>query len=278
MSALTKHLLSLHLLAMLPLSVGSSATEPDSSMWLKALEAARTQGLDSAFISTIASSSQAGFVAKTIRINVTNYSSTPDYSWSWNDASVATVKAFMKENKKVLRSVHRKYGVAKEVVASILWIETRCGTVTGTYHVPSVYLSLLLAADSSNVEQSVQRVLTNLGLDSTKADSIRFLVQQRAQRKSAWALKELNALGKIHQRNVMDVVNLKGSWAGAFGYPQFLPTTTGLLMEMVTHESTSTPWLTPRIQLGTISSRTAGALQRKNNGKRCTTTTTAMHT
>ncbi len=188
-----------------------------------AVQKARAAGIDSSFLVEVTTIGDAGFVAKAVRINVTNFSSPPDYSWSWNSASVSTVRSFMKDHDTLMRSVQRKYGVTKEVVASILWIESRCGKITGTYHVPSVFLSVLMANDSLNVDASVVRVLTEQKLDSTKADSVRALIVRRADRKSNWARKELSALQTIHQRKVMDVVHLRGSWAGAFGYPQFLP-------------------------------------------------------
>ncbi len=188
-----------------------------------AIAKARHHGIDSAFLSQVTNVADAAFVAKAVRINITNFAKAPDYSWSWNSASVASVKDFMKANDTLLNSAQRKYRVAKEVIASILWIESRCGKITGTYHVPSVFLSVLMSNDSVNVDESVARVLSSQNLDSSKADSIRTLIVKRAERKANWARKELLTLQNIHRRKVMDVPNLHGSWAGAFGFPQFLP-------------------------------------------------------
>ncbi len=199
------------------------SAQSDSAAFAQALHLARKYGLDSIFLDRISAPSSAGFVAKAVRINVTNFSSTPDYSWSWNDSSIKTVKAFIKEHLATLTEAQKMYGVRKEVIASILWIESRCGKITGTYHVPSVYLSLLLASDSINVQSSVDRVVQQQKLDSTKIDSVTALVKKRAERKAGWAFKELRALQEIDKRKVMNVADLMGSWAGAFGFPQFLP-------------------------------------------------------
>lgn len=200
-----------------------SAFDSYSTDLQPAIRKALQKGIDSAFLHAITSPSDAGFVAKAVRINVTNFSKPPDYSWSWDRASVTSVKSFMANNDTLLSSAQRKYGVRKEVIASILWIESRCGKITGTYHVPSVFLSLLMTNDSLNISSSVTRVMTDQKLDSSKTDSIAALIQRRADRKASWAARELEALQKIHRRGVMDVVNLHGSWAGAFGFPQFLP-------------------------------------------------------
>ena len=44
-------------------------------------------------------------------------------------------------------------------------------------------------------------------------------------KKFKWARKQLNALKKIYEIYNINVFKIKGSWAGAFGYPQFIPTT-----------------------------------------------------
>lgn len=188
-----------------------------------AIRKARSNGIDSSFLVAIATANDAGFVAKAVRINITNFSKPPDYAWSWDQASVTAVRAFMKDNDTLLSSAQKKYGVQKEVIASILWIESRCGKITGTYHVPSVFLSLLMTNDSLNINASVQKVLTDQQLDSSKIDSVTALIKRRADKKASWAKRELEALEHIHYRKVMDVPNLHGSWAGAFGFPQFLP-------------------------------------------------------
>lgn len=188
-----------------------------------AVRKARMQGIDSMFLRAVTAVPDAGFIPKAVRINVTNFVKPPDYSWSWNAASVDAVKAFMKANDTLLKTAQRKYKVSKEVISSILWIESRCGKITGTYHVPSVFLSLLMASDTANINASVNRVLSEQSLDSTGADSVRALIVRRAEKKAAWARKELIALQSIHAKAIMDVPNLKGSWAGAFGYPQFIP-------------------------------------------------------
>ena len=184
---------------------------------------ARSKGVDSAFLVKMMKAPDAGFIAKTVRINVTNYAYKPDYSGHYNAKSVKKVKAFMKDNDSLLRAVEKQRKVPKEIIASILWIESRCGAITGSYHVPSVYLSLVLADDDTYVQQSLDRVAKKQDLDSAQTDSVEKLIRKRAARKSRWAIKELKALEEIDNRGVMDVSRLNGSWAGAFGFSQFLP-------------------------------------------------------
>ena len=45
------------------------------------------------------------------------------------------------------------------------------------------------------------------------------------EKKYNWSKKQIKALKKIFLLKHIDVFKIKGSWAGAFGLPQFIPTT-----------------------------------------------------
>jgi len=49
-------------------------------------------------------------------------------------------------------------------------------------------------------------------------------IEKRARRKSKWAYQELKTLLTLTRQESIDVLQVKGSWAGAFGIAQFLPT------------------------------------------------------
>lgn len=189
----------------------------------RATKAARVHGIDAAFIEKIINSGKGKFVSRVVRINTTNYAKPPDYSSHYNKMSVREVRRFIKANKKILKTAQKKTTVRKEIIASILWIESRCGQITGNYNVVSVFLSLLLASDTMYVRQSLAGVIEGQALDSFQLDSVRSLILRRAKQKVAWAVEELRALSNIDKRRVIDVISLHGSWAGAFGYAQFLP-------------------------------------------------------
>ena len=47
---------------------------------------------------------------------------------------------------------------------------------------------------------------------------------RRITRKAKWGMKELLCLVRLSEQGKVDLTRLKGSWAGAFGMPQFIPT------------------------------------------------------
>ncbi len=189
----------------------------------RAARIARQHDVDSGFIAALLRSSVTSFNDRFVRINVTNYAQKTDYSHNHNDLGVRKVRQFLERYDSLLSAAEERFDVPPEVVAALLWVETKHGTVLGSYHVPSVYLSVLLSCEPEYLDLNTNAIMASTGLDSTKYDSVRMAVERRAVKKVRWAASELAALAKIAKRGTMDVMALRGSWAGAFGMSQFLP-------------------------------------------------------
>lgn len=188
--------------------------------------AARTaidRGVDKEYIELLLRDSMTLFDEKYVRTNVTNFATKPDYSHNWNSEAVASVKEFLTKNSDVLRRADSMYGVSPSIIAALLWVETKHGRVTGKHHVPSVYLSVMLSNEPEFIESNTAIVMKAKSIDSAKIDSVRESVTKRADRKVNWAAQQLKALHTIQVRKTMNTLTLRGSWAGAFGLTQFLP-------------------------------------------------------
>lgn len=98
-------------------------------------------------------------------------------------------KAFLRTHKKLLNQAQKKYGVKKEIIAAIIGVETFYGTRQGGYRV----------LDS----------LTTLAFDYPK-------------RRLFW--HQLMAFFALAEEENLDLAQVKGSYAGAIGYGQFIPT------------------------------------------------------
>ncbi|MGH1461631.1 MAG: lytic murein transglycosylase B [Neptuniibacter sp.] len=96
---------------------------------------------------------------------------------------------FWQENREILAKAEQIYGVPAEVIVAIIGVETRYGRITGSYRVLDA--------------------LATLGFDYPRRGKF-----FRGQ------LKEYLRLVKEEQ---VDVTSLKGSYAGAMGYGQFIP-------------------------------------------------------
>lgn len=193
------------------------------SMLIRAMEIATSRGVDSAFVSRLVTDPSTTFNDELVKINVTNFATKPNYAHNYDAASVRRVRAFLVEHDSLLSLCERMYDVPKEVVASIIWIETKYGKVLGRYHLPSVYLSVILANEPQYVQRNVDVVMTAQAADSSQIDSIRLIIASKAARKVSWAIEQLKAMHALDSAQQLDVSALRGSWAGAFGLPQFLP-------------------------------------------------------
>ncbi|MDK2778773.1 MAG: lytic murein transglycosylase B [Pseudomonadota bacterium] len=98
-------------------------------------------------------------------------------------------KAFMQKHATLLAEAEKQYGVKKEIIAAIIGVETFYGTRQGGY-----------------------RVL----------DSLSTLAFDYPKRPIFW--RELKAFFALAEEEKLDPGTIKGSYAGAMGYGQFIPT------------------------------------------------------
>lgn len=146
---------------------------------------------------------------------------TDDHGGQVTDTATEEVEEFMRDHYTVLTKVEKEYRVQATVVASLLWIESRHGRNQGRYHLPSVYLHLL-QAERKPVIKYLQANATEF-TDNPKPKQIKEIAK-RTTRKAKWAVDELRALQKFYRWKWAIWKEIRSSFAGAFGMPQFIPT------------------------------------------------------
>ena len=104
--------------------------------------------------------------------------------------SIQRGQLILTENKEMFNEIEETFGVEKEIILGILRVETNFGSHTGSYPVFNSLLSMALIEN----------------------------------RRSSWAEEELIELLRICKEQNKDPLSIKGSWAGAFGICQFMPT------------------------------------------------------
>lgn len=142
-----------------------------------------------------------------------------EFSSKISNKSINQIKKFIEKNQWVLKQAEEIFGVHKEIIAAILWIETKFGEVLGNHHLLSVFFSMAMTSNDSFMEKyridNSEERFSSLSYDE---------LIQRARRKETYALQQIIALVEMQKRKHLDVRELYGSYAGAFGLPQFLPT------------------------------------------------------
>jgi hypothetical protein len=247
------------------------------SMLIRAMEIATSRGVDSAFVSRLVTDPSTTFNDELVKINVTNFATKPNYAHNYDAASVRRVRAFLVEHDSLLSLCERMYDVPKEVVASIIWIETKYGKVLGRYHLPSVYLSVILANEPQYVQRNVDVVMTAQAADSSQSDSIRSIIASKAARKVSWAIEQLKAM------HALDSVTSRpcaahGPVRSGCRSSCHRPIGSGRATAMATARPTCSRWPMPHIVWPTIYGPTDGQAPCRGNARPSIITTTATRT
>lgn len=107
-----------------------------------------------------------------------------------DEERISDGKALMKEHGSTLRSVEKTYGVDRHIVAALWGIESDYGKFRGDFFVPHALANVVCSGKKANFFQS-----------------------------------ELITALKLVARGDIKLKDLQGSWAGAFGQTQFMPST-----------------------------------------------------
>lgn len=110
-------------------------------------------------------------------------------------------RAFLAEHREALDAVEARTGVPAEIITAIIAVETRFGTITGNHRVVDALYTLAFAYPRTG--------------DPAQAE--------REDRRELFFRDELAHLFALAQEQGLDPGALKGSYAGAMGWGQFMP-------------------------------------------------------
>lgn len=134
--------------------------------------------------------------------------------------AVDDIRKFLWKHQGPFNEAEKKYGVSPATISSLLWLESRHGANTGSFHVASVYLHMV-QADRPTVQRYLKASLPKYTSNYDKGTQAQ--ITKRTKTKADWALGEIKAMYAINKKYKKVLTNLKGSFAGAFGMAQFLP-------------------------------------------------------
>ncbi len=134
------------------------------------------------------------------------------------------IKEFINSFGNQLAHAERIYGVDREAIVAVLFVETKLGNIIGKHSVFNILSSLALADSPESLGKIENYINENYHyLDFDRRRNLIELYKERAVRKAEFARTEFASLLILHIESHIDVLELPGSYAGAFGYPQFMP-------------------------------------------------------
>jgi membrane-bound lytic murein transglycosylase B len=128
---------------------------------------------------------------------------------------IETARAFMKENSKCLQGAQARFKVPKEIIVSILLVETKLGEYMGEKNAVNSLASMALCTDFEIIRPHISTDLLNEGTED--------FAKRRCGQKADWAYNELKALIRYGSENGLDLAKMRGSIYGAIGICQFMP-------------------------------------------------------
>ncbi|MDA8124411.1 MAG: lytic murein transglycosylase [Deltaproteobacteria bacterium] len=128
---------------------------------------------------------------------------------------IARAQAYALANRSILEEIRRRYSVPKEIVVSILLIETRLGQATGNRCVFNRLASMAYCTDLESIRPYLDAALLTEENDA--------FLRRRCREKADWAYDELKALLLFADRGSTDPLGIRGSMYGAIGLCQFMP-------------------------------------------------------
>lgn len=178
-------------MALTPIAVKASGTQQGFDAWLDSFKSkARTQGISQQTLTEAFSDSR--FVARAIELDRKQPESKitfADYRRRIVSADrINTGRMMMRRHRDILNRVSAAYGVQPQYIVALWGIETSYGRITGDFDV---------------------------------IDSLASLAYE-GRRREFFSDELINAL-KIIQQNHISADDMKGSWAGAMGQSQFMP-------------------------------------------------------
>lgn len=126
-------------------------------------------------------------------------------------------RAFLAKYHSSFEQLSRFSSVNPEIVTAILLVETHFGQNTGREGIFNRLARVSSVGEPSTLAQNFE--LIRRDYPSVTMDQVR----KRALYLEETFLPELIALFAIAERDKTDILGIKGSFAGAFGIPQFLP-------------------------------------------------------
>ncbi|MGD8611337.1 MAG: lytic murein transglycosylase [Desulfobacterales bacterium] len=174
-------------------------------------------GFEPLEIKQIYSRPQVSFEADGVILLFTYKEARVNYGQFTNKWSIRKANQYLQENQSDLTRIEKEYGVDKKVITAILLVETGLGASVGTRSTLNT-LSTMAALKDPNVRNKLWDLIPN----SKKISRKKF--EKKAASRSNWAYNELKAFLEYTSREGFDPVSIPGSFAGAVGIAQFMPT------------------------------------------------------
>jgi membrane-bound lytic murein transglycosylase B len=174
-------------------------------------------GFDFEFLSKLFTDNRAEIIPERMMVSLGSVEMGEWYTKFLTSESILLARNFLGQNLKFLKRVERQSKVDKEVIVAILLVESRFGENTGRHRVIPTLASMAVMETPDNLQTNY------LILREIDPELSYEWVAEKASRRANWAYHELKCFLTIIRDEKLDPLEVKGSYAGALGMCQFIP-------------------------------------------------------
>ena len=156
------------------------------------------------------------FDSKGVSLFFVHSESSLDYDQFVSKTALKNAIIYMNKHENNLTGAEKKYGVDKTIITAILLVETSLGEYLGNRLVINTLSTMAALKDNRLREQFYKKIPRSKKISRAK-------YEKKSRYKAKWAYIELKALLKYSAREKLDPFKINGSYAGALGLSQFLP-------------------------------------------------------
>lgn len=195
---------------------GSDMQKPSTDHFGHLKQTLIADGFDKKTVQTIYASKEVFFDAEGTGLFFVHNEGLLNYESFANKTSIQRARKYIEKHHDYFNKIEKNFGVDKTVITAIILVETGLGTYMGKRKVINTLSTMASLSDSS-----VRECLWNTLDQDKRLPRERF--EKKADEKSAWAYSELKAFIRYAEQEKLDPCTVNGSYAGAMGIAQFMP-------------------------------------------------------
>jgi len=175
-----------------------------------------TDGFEKDKIEKIFSNGDIFFDPEGVSLFFIHTESSLDYDQFLSKKSIENSLRYIDEHKTALDQAQQIYGVDKTIITAILLVETRLGTYLGKRTVINTLSTMAALTD-----EALRERIWNSIPDKKRPPREAYL--KKVEKRIKWGYAELKALIQYTEQQGIAPETIKGSYAGAMGISQFMP-------------------------------------------------------
>jgi len=201
----------------LNLSESGATIDPNGQPFASVQKQLIADGFDPIQIKRLYDQPHVFFEAEGVALLFTYREAKVDYAQFTNKWSLGKAREYLQKYEAELARIEEQYRVDKKVITAILLVESGLGASVGTRSTLNT-----LSTMAALMEPAVRDMFWDLIPESKKISRKNF--EKKALSRSKWAYQELKAFLTYADREGFDPAEIPGSFAGAVGVAQFMPT------------------------------------------------------